>query len=191
MLLLPSGVKGPAFLALPNHYVIRKYNNSTAYALAVGLIADGVAGRPPLVTPWPVEPPLSLDQRKKTQMALKAAGFERFPTDLDGFLKLCQALKAVGKPAGFAFGKAPSDGNSFLHWLLWAHGAKVTDEGGRAAINSAETLRAIDYARALYASFIRFGQSALSHTHVYELTPLGLGFHLVPVLTRVIVVFCL
>lgn len=83
-LLLPSGAKGPAFLALPNHYVIRKYNNSTAYALAVGLIADGIAGRPPLVTPWPVEPPLSLDQRKKTQMALKAAGFD--PGVIDGVI---------------------------------------------------------------------------------------------------------
>ncbi|MDI7774286.1 lytic murein transglycosylase [Asticcacaulis sp. EMRT-3] len=80
-LLLPSGAKGPAFLALPNHYVIRKYNNSTAYALAVGLLADGIAGRPPLVTPWPDEPPLSLDQREKSQMALKAAGFDPGPID--------------------------------------------------------------------------------------------------------------
>jgi lytic murein transglycosylase len=80
-LLLPSGAKGPAFLALPNHYVIRKYNNSTAYALAVGLIADGIAGKPPLIASWPVEPPLSLDQRKKTQMALKAAGFDPGPID--------------------------------------------------------------------------------------------------------------
>jgi len=83
-LLLPSGVRGPAFLALPNHYVIRKYNNSTAYALGVGLIADGVAGRPALAVPWPVEPPLSLDQRKKTQMALKAAGFD--PGAIDGVI---------------------------------------------------------------------------------------------------------
>lgn len=83
-LLLPSGAKGPAFLALPNHYVIRKYNNSTAYALAVGLIADGIAGKPPLVTPWPVEPPLSLDQRIKTQQALKAAGFD--PGAVDGVI---------------------------------------------------------------------------------------------------------
>lgn len=83
-LLLPSGAKGPAFLALPNHYVIRKYNNSTAYALAVGLIADAIAGKPPLVTPWPVEPPLSLDQRRKSQMALKAAGFD--PGAIDGVI---------------------------------------------------------------------------------------------------------
>ncbi len=80
-LLLPSGAKGPAFLALPNHYVIRKYNNSTAYALAVGLIADGIAGKSGVVTPWPTEQPLSLDQRMKSQQALKAAGFDPGPID--------------------------------------------------------------------------------------------------------------
>ncbi len=81
MLILPSGAKGPAFLALPNHYIIRKYNNSTAYALAVGLIADGIAGKPALKTPWPDEQPLSLDQRLKSQTALKAAGFDPGPID--------------------------------------------------------------------------------------------------------------
>ncbi|ESQ80534.1 lytic murein transglycosylase [Asticcacaulis sp. YBE204] len=75
VLILPSGAKGPAFLALPNHYVIRKYNNSTAYALAVGLNADGMAGKGALKTPWPEEQPLSIAQRKGTQTALNAAGF--------------------------------------------------------------------------------------------------------------------
>lgn len=75
-LFLPSGAKGPAFLFLPNHYVIRKYNNSTNYALAVGLLADGICGKPALSVTWPVEPPLSLDQRIKSQQALKAAGFD-------------------------------------------------------------------------------------------------------------------
>ena len=80
-LILPSGAHGPAFLALPNHYVIRKYNNSTAYALAVGLIADGIAGKAPVAAPWPTEQPLSLDQRLKSQQALKAAGFDPGPID--------------------------------------------------------------------------------------------------------------
>jgi hypothetical protein len=44
----------------------------------------------------------------------RAAGFDRFPTDPDGFLKLCQALKTNKTPAGFTFGKAPSDGNLVL-----------------------------------------------------------------------------
>ncbi len=83
-LLLPSGANGPAFLALPNHYVIRKYNNSTAYALGVGLIADGVCGRAAPRTPWPVEPPLSLQQRIRAQQALKAAGFD--PGAQDGVI---------------------------------------------------------------------------------------------------------
>jgi lytic murein transglycosylase len=48
-ILLPQGARGPAFLALPNHYVIRAYNNSASYALAIGLTADGVQGKPGLV----------------------------------------------------------------------------------------------------------------------------------------------
>ncbi len=83
-LFLPSGAKGPAFLFLPNHYVIRKYNNSTNYALAVGLLADGICGKPALTVAWPVEPPLSLDQRMKSQAALKAAGFD--PGSVDGVI---------------------------------------------------------------------------------------------------------
>ena len=55
ILLLPSGASGPAFLVAPNHFVIRKYNNSVAYALSVGLLADRIDGAAPLVTPWPHE----------------------------------------------------------------------------------------------------------------------------------------
>lgn len=81
VLILPSGARGPAFLALPNHFVIRKYNNSTAYALAVGLNADGIAGRPGLKTPWPDEQPLSLGVRKNVQTALNAAGYNAGAVD--------------------------------------------------------------------------------------------------------------
>src|SRR6185437_1885160 len=48
---------------------------------------------------------------------LKAAGFDAFPNDMPGFLKLCQALKAKGTPAGFALGNATGD-SSWTHWLL-------------------------------------------------------------------------
>ncbi|BEV10890.1 lytic murein transglycosylase [Asticcacaulis sp. DW145] len=81
VLILPSGAKGPAFLALPNHFAIRKYNNSTAYALAVGLNADGIAGRATLKTPWPDEQPLSLAMRKNVQTALNTAGFNAGTVD--------------------------------------------------------------------------------------------------------------
>ena len=80
-LLLPSGAGGPAFLALPNHFAIRKYNNSTSYALGVGLLADAFAGKPGLVRPWPYEPALSLSDRMLAQKALARLGFDPGPAD--------------------------------------------------------------------------------------------------------------
>ncbi len=97
VLLLPAGAAGPAFLALPNHFVIRKYNNSLAYALAVGLLADGFAGRRRLVKPWPNEIPLSLDDRLAAQGALTTLGYN--PGTTDGVIGLAtrQALRAWQK----------------------------------------------------------------------------------------------
>ena len=74
-LLAPAGASGPIFLLFPNHFVIRRYNNSVAYALAVGLLGDRIAGAPPLVHPWPAETPLSLTDRMTAQRALAALGF--------------------------------------------------------------------------------------------------------------------
>jgi lytic murein transglycosylase len=74
-LLAPAGAHGPLFLLFPNHFVIRKYNNSVAYALAVGLLADRIAGATSLKTPWPPETPLSLADRMIAQRALAALGF--------------------------------------------------------------------------------------------------------------------
>ena len=75
-ILLPQGARGPAFLALPNHYVIRRYNNSVSYALAIGLTADGIQGRPGLAASWPDDAPLSRDQRIGAQRALTALGYD-------------------------------------------------------------------------------------------------------------------
>ncbi|WP_158291949.1 ABC transporter substrate-binding protein [Paracraurococcus ruber] len=85
---------------------------------------------------------------------LREAGFERFPADTDGFLRLVREMKRIGKPAGFALSRAPNDGNSFAHWLLWSHGGKLVDERNRVAINSPETIRAIEYAREVAQHFI-------------------------------------
>jgi lytic murein transglycosylase len=75
-LVAPTGANGPAFLLFPNHFAIRKYNNSLAYALAVGLLADRFAGMGPLVKPWPAEVPLSLADRMTAQRALNALGYD-------------------------------------------------------------------------------------------------------------------
>ena len=84
VILLPQGARGPAFLALPNHYVIRRYNNSVSYALAIGLTADGVAGKPGLVATWPSDAPLSRDQRFAAQNGLARLGYD--PGGVDGVI---------------------------------------------------------------------------------------------------------
>jgi len=81
MLILPSGAAGPAFLALPNHFAIRTYNNSTSYALGIGLLADRFGGGGPLVTPWPIETPLNMSDRMAAQIALARVGFNPGPAD--------------------------------------------------------------------------------------------------------------
>jgi multiple sugar transport system substrate-binding protein len=85
---------------------------------------------------------------------VEQAGFKEFPKDTDGFLKLCQGLKKTGKPAGFALGHAVGDGNDWVHWLVWTFGGKMIDEKGKVAINSPETLKALEYSKELYDTFI-------------------------------------
>ena len=75
-ILLPQGANGPAFLALPNHYVIRRYNNSVSYALAIGLTADGIMGKPALSKAWPNDPSMSREQRIGAQRALTQLGYD-------------------------------------------------------------------------------------------------------------------
>lgn len=99
-LIVPSGASGPAFLLLPNHFAIRTYNNSTAYALAVGLLADRIASGGPLKAPWPHETPLSLTDRLDAQSALARLGFN--PGQPDGVVGVGTraALRAWQKTAG-------------------------------------------------------------------------------------------
>ncbi len=45
-LVLPAGLKGPAFLATNNFSVLKLYNNSDVYAMFVGHVADMMGGAP-------------------------------------------------------------------------------------------------------------------------------------------------
>ncbi|HSV03536.1 MAG TPA: lytic murein transglycosylase [Phenylobacterium sp.] len=99
-LVAPAGASGPAFLLFPNHFVIRRYNNSLAYALAVGLLADRFSGMGPLVRPWPAETPLSLADRMTAQRALAALGFDPGAPDGVVGLKTRAALRDWQKARG-------------------------------------------------------------------------------------------
>jgi membrane-bound lytic murein transglycosylase B len=81
-LLLPAGHRGPAFLVFRNFGAILKYNNSSSYALAVGLLGQRLAGGGPLLANWPKdERPLGRTERIELQEGLAARGYEPGPAD--------------------------------------------------------------------------------------------------------------
>ena len=49
---VPDGRGGPAFLVTKNFFVLKAYNNADKYALAVGLLADEIAGHGGLTRDW-------------------------------------------------------------------------------------------------------------------------------------------
>ena len=84
-LLIPAGYQGPAFLIYPNFQAILKYNNSTAYALAIGHLSDRLSGSAPIHGTWPVnEKGLSRNQRIELQDLLTFLGYE--PGVVDGIV---------------------------------------------------------------------------------------------------------
>ena len=107
-LFLPGGLGAPAFLITDNFEVIRRYNTSDSYALAVGHLADRLDGGPPLASPWPAAG-ARLDGAglRALQTALAGAGFYDGPTDGRAGPKLREAVRryqiSVGLPAdGYA-----------------------------------------------------------------------------------------
>ena len=82
------------------------------------------------------------------------AGFSKFPTKNDEFLEYAKAMKKNNTPGGFALGHASGDGNGWVHWCLWSNGGNVVDKDDKVIINSPETAKALDYAKALYAEMI-------------------------------------
>ena len=73
----PSGANGPAFIVTENFAVLKEYNNSDAYAIAVGHLADRINGGPPIKAAWPADDhPISRDARIALQKKLSALGYK-------------------------------------------------------------------------------------------------------------------
>jgi len=73
---VPDGRQGPAFLATNNFQVLKRYNNADKYALAVGLLADQIAGYGGLVQDWnrPFTK-LSFEEKQELQQRLYESGY--------------------------------------------------------------------------------------------------------------------
>jgi membrane-bound lytic murein transglycosylase B len=105
-ILMPAGVRGPAFLVGPNFRTILRYNNSTSYALAVSLLGQRIAGGPGVQAAWPRDlSPLSRDQIKAMQSALNDRGFASGAADGQMGPATRQALRAWQRAHGL-----PADG---------------------------------------------------------------------------------
>ena len=77
VLFFPTGVPGPGFIVTENYHVLREYNNSDAYAISIGHLADRMRGGAPFKTPWPKEnTTLPRDERIALQKRLAALGYD-------------------------------------------------------------------------------------------------------------------
>ena len=76
-LFFPSNARGPVFLVTANFDVIRQYNASDAYALAVAHLGDRIKGGKAFMAAWPVsDPQLDQDGRIELQKRLAAKGYD-------------------------------------------------------------------------------------------------------------------
>ncbi|WEJ59020.1 lytic murein transglycosylase [Devosia sp. FJ2-5-3] len=81
-LYVPAGKDGPKFLMTGNYLVLKGYNFSDSYAMAVAHLTDRLKGGGAYVAPWPrntVFP--NLAQRQTIQQALKALGLYQGAVD--------------------------------------------------------------------------------------------------------------
>jgi len=103
-----AGDAGPAFLMAKNFFVLKNYNNSDKYALAVGLLADQIAGYQGLYRDWPRGyTPLSTQERYELQKHLASRGL--YDGKIDGKIGdgSKSAIMALQSRAGLA-----QDGNA-------------------------------------------------------------------------------
>jgi hypothetical protein len=87
-LVLPAGLKGPAFLATNNFSVLKLYNNSDVYAIFVGHVADMIAYNAPVefVGAWQKVERFPRDRIQRFQEVLVARGHDVGKVDgLSGF----------------------------------------------------------------------------------------------------------
>jgi len=112
-LLLPAGYRGPAFLVMDNFRAILKYNNSSSYALAVGLLSQRFSGGGYITGSWPRgDLPLSRTERIELQTLLSARQYDAGTPDGIIGANTRKAIRSAQQALGW-----PADGYP-THQLL-------------------------------------------------------------------------
>lgn len=84
-LILPDGIRGPAFLVYDNYRVILKFNRSVFYAVTIGHLADRFIGAGTLAAPRVIFDPLKRDEVTALQRGLATLGlFTAMPDGVIG-----------------------------------------------------------------------------------------------------------
>jgi len=80
---LMAGANGPAYLMLSNFFTIKRYNAADSYALAVGLLADEIAGFGGVQQSWP-RPNGTLDIKEKFELQSRMKELGYYEGEVDG-----------------------------------------------------------------------------------------------------------
>lgn len=100
-ILAPAGAGRTAFVIYQNFQVIERYNPADAYVIAVGHLADRIAGGPEIQGSWPRgDRALARDERRELQRRLRDAGFN--PGIIDGKIgpRTLEAVRAYQRASG-------------------------------------------------------------------------------------------
>jgi len=106
-IILPAGHRGPAFILYPNFKAVMNWNRSTLYALSVAILAQQIAGGPPVMQAAPADDePLSRDT--VIDMQNRLARLTLYTDEIDGLLgpKTRSAVRLYQKRIGM-----PADGH--------------------------------------------------------------------------------
>ncbi len=73
---MPGGANGPGFLMAGNFFTIKRYNAADSYAIAVGMLADEIAGYGGMQQSWPrPSGTLNVKEKFELQTRLKSLGY--------------------------------------------------------------------------------------------------------------------
>ena len=75
-LLMPAGRLGPAYIATPNFYVLKTYNESDLYALFIGHLADRLRADRPFVGQWQMTGGFNRHDVQLMQQRLEKKGYD-------------------------------------------------------------------------------------------------------------------